>query len=548
MRLLLLFTFLLLLLSLALPEKRRVRYDCILRGGTIYDGSGEEGYVADLAINADTIAMIGNLRTAYGQTDYDVTGYAVAPGFINMLSWADLSLAHDGRSLSGIKQGVTVEVMGEGYSPRLPDTASAREDRFQWNTLDEYFGSMEAKGFTPNIASFVGATSIRIKVMGFSARAPDSVSLAEMRTLVAEAMQHGALGLGTALIYPPGAYATTEELIELSKVAAEYGGLYSTHLRSEGEKILEAINETLCIAEEAEIPAKIHHLKINLEPNWTKLDTVLHKIDSARRVGIQVTANLYPYVASATGLTARLPAWVQEGGATQMRRRLRNPSTRAKVLEELRLGFPKRISPPEDVVLMRFRDKTLHQRYTRMSLKEIANHRGKSPDETLIDLIIEDGSRIETLYFQQSEQVMRRIMLQPYVSFGSDAGSFSLDQPPAYLPDHPRAFGTFARILGKYVRDDKILSLREAIRRMTSLPASTLKLTRRGLLAPGYFADVVVFQPDFISDNATYEQPHQYATGVEYVFVNGTLVLNQGEHTNEKPGRILRGPGWRPDF
>jgi len=546
MRLLASFTILLLLLSVGFTEKQSAVYDYILRGGVIYDGTGGEPFVGDLAINGDTIAAIGDLSRARGHREIDVFGYAVSPGFINMLSWADQSLAMDGRSVSGIKQGITLEVFGEGYSPRLPDETPG--SRFRWTPLAEYFALMEKQEFSPNIASFVGATSIRIKEMGFTSRQPDSASIERMKRLVEEAMQHGAMGLGTSLIYPPATFTTTEELIALASVSSHYGGMYITHIRSEGEKILEALDETIRIAHEANIPAEIYHLKINLEANWSKLDAVIRKIDSAQHLGLRVTANMYPYTASATGLTARLPAWVQEGGAARMRRRLLDRAIRTKVLEELRLGTPFRNSPPEQVVLTRFQNEKFQRLYGGKNLQEIAAHYGKSPDETAIDLIIRDGSRIEALYFQQSEQVMRRIMKLPYVSFGTDAGSYSLDTVPHYLPAHPRAFGTFTRVLGKYVREERLLTLPEAVRKMTSQPARNLKLHKRGELAPGYFADVVVFHPDSVADHASYEQPHRYATGVSFVFVNGTLVLNNGEHTGAMPGRVLRGPGWGRDF
>jgi N-acyl-D-amino-acid deacylase len=412
--------------------------------------------------------------------------------------------------------------------------------------LGEYFEYLERKGFSPNVASFVGATSVRIHELEFSHRAPTGEELQRMRNLVQEAMEQGAMGLGTSLIYAPAIYASTEEIIELAKVASGYGGMYITHMRGEGDFILDAIDETIRISKEANIPAEIYHLKINLSRNWNKIDSVLAKIDSARNAGVPLTANMYPYTASATGLNSRLPAWVQEGGAVVMRKRLSNPAVRKKVLYEMEKGIPFKNSEPEKVVLLRFRLEPLNNIYRGKTLKEAAAIHGKNADETAIDLIVRDKSRIESLYLQQSEDVVKRILQLPYVSFGSDGGSYSIDSTTRYLADHPRAFGTFARVLGKYVREDSVLTLQAAIRKMTSLPAGNLKLDRRGRLQAGYFADVVIFDPDSIADKATYENPHQYAVGMKHVFINGVQVLESGQHTHATPGRVLRGPGWVP--
>lgn len=544
MRFLLLFFTLLIILSLAFPEKRPLEYDCIIRNGAIYDGSGSQPYVADLAIQADTVAAIGDLKSFHAKKEIDASNLAVSPGFINMLSWADENLRQDKYSVSDIKQGVTLEVLGEGFSPGPVRRKNKAEADSLWSTLGEYFSYLEKKGFTPNVASFVGASSVRIHELDFSNRAPTADELRRMRSLVQQAMEEGAMGLGTSLIYAPAVYASTEELIELAKVASGYGGIYIAHMRSEGDLILSAIDETIRISREANIPAEIYHLKINLSRNWNKIDSVLGKIDSARNAGVPLTANMYPYTASATGLNSRLPTWVQEGGAVEMRKRLRNPSVRKKVLYEMEKGIPFKNSEPEKVVLLRFRLESLNQIYKGKTLKEAAEIYGKNPDETAIDLIMEDKSRIESLYLQQSEDVVRRVMQLPYVSFGSDGGSYSLESGNENLADHPRAFGTFARVLGKYVREEKVLTLQEAIRRMTSLPAGNLKLEKRGELKSGYFADVVLFDPDSIADLATYENPHQYSVGVLHVFVNGVQVLKDGDHTHETPGRILRGPGW----
>lgn len=544
MRFLFLFALALVVISLALPEKRPIEYDCIIRNGLIYDGTGAEPYRGDVAIRGDTIALMGNLKSAICKKEIDATNLAVAPGFINMLSWADENLRQDRYSVSDIKQGVTLEVFGEGFSPGPIRRRSSKEADSLWTTLGEYFTYLERRKFTPNIASFVGATSVRIFEMGFSDRTPSAEEMQRMKDLVQQAMEEGAMGLGASLIYTPAVYASTEEIIELAKVASGYGGIYITHMRSEGDFILRAIDETIRISKEANIHAEIYHLKINIDRNWNKIDSVLSKIDSARNAGVPLTANMYPYTASGTGLSSRLPSWVQEGGAVAMRKRMQSPAIRKKVLHEMMNGIPFRNSDPDKVFLMRFRLAELNEKYKGKTLREAAMIHGKSPDETAIDLIVHDKSRIECLYFLQSEDIVRRIMQLPFVSFGSDGGSYSLESGNQYLADHPRAFGTFARILGRYVRDEKMLTLREAIRKMTSLPAANLKLEKRGRLGPGYFADVVVFNPDSIIDLATYEDPHQYSVGVKHVFVNGVQVLENGEHTRETPGRVLRGPGW----
>ena len=544
MRFFFIFFAFLLALSLAFPEKRPVEYDCIIRNGIVYDGSGAEGFKADVAIHADTIAAIGNLKRFKAKKEIDAMNMAVAPGFINMLSWADENLRQDRYSVSDIKQGITLEVFGEGFSPGPVRRKSKSEADSLWSTLGEYFQYMVKKGMTPNIASFVGATSVRIHELGFSDREPSNEELQRMKDLVQQAMEEGAMGIGSSLIYPPAAYASTEELIELAKVASGYGGIYITHMRSEGDRILSAIDETIRISRESNIPAEIYHLKINLARNWSKIDTVLAKLDSARNAGVPLTANMYPYTASGTGLNSRLPAWVQEGGAVMMRKRMKIRSIRKKVLDEMQKGIPFKNSDPETVVLMRFRLESLNKLYKGKTLSEVAMMYGKNPDETVIDLIMKDKSRIESLYFQQSEDIVRRIIQLPYVSFGSDGGSYSIESGNQYLADHPRAFGSFARVLGKYVRDEKLITLQEAIRRMTSLPAGNLKLEKRGKLYPGYFADVVVFNPDSVIDKATYEAPHQYSEGMSHVFVNGVHVLDHGRHTRATPGRVIRGPGW----
>ena len=517
-------------------------YDLILRNGLIYDGSGQSPIKGDLAIQADTIAAIGNLSSAKGKTEIDVNGMAVSPGFINMLSWADGTLLKDGRAVSDIKQGVTLEIFGEGLSP---GPRKRRPGDKQWTTLGGYFDHLKVKGVSPNYASFVGATTIRTYVVGYADRKPTGSELQQMKELVKQAMEQGAMGVGSSLIYAPAGFATTEELIELCKVAGQYGGMYITHMRSESDRILSAMNETFRISSEASLPAEIYHLKINHERNWNKIDTVLDKIDSAQQAGLKISANMYPYIASATGLVVRVPNWAQEGGATQMRARFKNPDTRKRILYDMEHGIPDRNSDPKDVGLMGFRKDSLSKLYKGKRLDEVARLHGKNADETVLDLLTADQSTIATLYFLISENNMKRMLKQPYVSMGSDGGALALTPAFLSLGAHPRVYGTFARVLGKYVREERLMTLEEAVRRMTTLPAEHLKIQKRGSLRVGSFADVVVFDPEKIQDHATFENPHQYATGVNHVFINGIQVLKNGEHTGAKPGRVVRGPGWR---
>lgn len=529
---------LLVLLSCAKPRE----YDIIIRDGLIYDGSGNIPVRGDLAILGDTLAALGDVGNAIGKMEVDANGLAVAPGFINMLSWADGSLLKDGRSMSDLKQGVTLEVFGEGWSPG-PRRKKDAQDTL-WTTLGEYFTTLEKKGVTPNFASFVGATTIRNYVLGFEDRAPNATELEQMKHLVAEAMQEGAMGLGSSLIYAPADFASTEELIALCKVVSDYHGMYITHMRSESDRILSALNEVFQIAAEAKVPAEIYHLKINNMWNWNKVDSVLTKIDSAQKAGLKITANMYTYNASGTSLSARLPTWVQEGGGPAMRRRLRNPALRKRVLYELEMGIPTKNSDPKDVLLNDFYRDSLDQLYRGMRLNEVARLHGKSANETMLDLIVADRSGISAIFFLMSEDNVKRMLQQSYVSICSDAGSIADEAPYNIDPTHPRAYGSFARFLGKYVRDEQLMPLQEAIRRMTSLPASNLKLSKRGNLAVGNYADVVVFNPGTIADKATFDDPHQYAEGMVHVFVNGVQVLNNGDHTGAHPGRCIRGPGW----
>lgn len=522
--------------------KGQQQFHILIRGGTVYDGTGNAAFIADVGINADTIAAIGNLSNAQSANTIDARSLAVAPGFINMLSWADESLLKDGRSMSDIKQGVTLEVFGEGVSPG-PRLRSPRDKR--WKTLGQYFDTLEKKGVGTNFASFVGATTVRDYVIGKANRAPTPVELQKMKDLVRNAMAEGAMGVGSSLIYAPADFASTEELIELSKVAAGYGGMYITHLRSESDHILKALNEAFRIGLEAKIPVEIYHLKINHARNWNKIDTVLAKIDSARNAGLKVTANMYTYTASGTGLTARLPTWVQEGGAPAMRKRLRDPLVKKRVLDELARGIPTKNSDPKDVLIMGFAKDSLNRLYKGKRLDEVSRLHGKSADETMIDLVVADKSPVPCIYFLMSEDNLRRMLQMPYVSLCSDAYSIAAEPPYTDNSAHPRTYGSFARWLGHYVRDQKLVSPEEGIRRLTSLPASNLKLHRRGSIAVGNFADIVVFNYTTIRDVATFNDPHHYAEGVAHVLVNGVQVLRDGQHTGAKPGRVIRGPGWK---
>lgn len=533
-------------------------YDVVIRGGTVYDGSGGAPVVADVAVLGDSIVLVGDVPEK-GRTEVDATGMAVSPGFINMLSWATESLIEDGRSQSDIRQGVTLEVMGEGDSMGpLSDTLRASilaeqgdiKYPITWRTLRGYQDSLVKKGISTNIASFIGATTVRINHVGWADRAPTATELEMMQQEVRKAMEEGALGVGSSLIYAPAFYARTPELIALMKAAAPYGGMYISHMRSEGVKLEEAVSELITIAKESGARAEIYHLKAAGESNWSKMDRVLARIDSARAAGLEITADIYPYTAGATGLDAAMPPWVQEGGYPEWARRLQDPAIRRKVAEEMRTPTDKWESlllaagTPDHVLFSGFKADSLKQ-YTGKTLAEVAKLRGTSIEETAMDLVVKDGSRVGTIYFIINEDNIAKQLRKPWVSVGSDAGSLAAEGVFLKSNPHPRAYGSFARVLGKYVREDSVLTLEEAVRRMTSLPASNLRIKRRGALKPGYFADIVVFDPKTIRDNATFEQPHQYATGVRDVFVNGVAVLAKGEHTGAKPGRVVLGPGAR---
>ncbi len=533
-------------------------YDAIIRGGTVYDGMGAPGVIADVAIKGDRIAAVGDLGEATAETVIDAQGRAVAPGFVNVLSWANETLIEDGRGQSDLLQGVTLEVFGEGWSMG-PLTDAMRAERLKqqgdirfdipWTSLGDYLDHLEARGVSPNIASFVGATTVRIHELGYEDRAPKADELARMQDLVREAMREGALGVGASLIYAPAFYAKTDELIALTQAAAEFGGGYIAHMRSEGDRYLEAIDETIAIARAANTRAQIYHLKPAGRANWGKSAEGLARLDAARRAGVDITANIYTYTAGATGLYATMPPWVQEGGHDAWVARLKDPKIRKRVIAEMRApakGWENLLQlagGAENVLLIGFRNDTLKP-LTGKTLAEVAKARGASPEDAIIDLVIEDDSRVDTAFFLISEDNIRRNIRWPHLMFGSDEGAYAPEGVFLKSNAHPRAYGTFARLLGKYVREEKIIPLEEAIRRLTSLSADSLRIKERGRLVPGYYADIVVFDPATIGDKATYDAPHQLAAGVETVFVNGVLTVSGAEHTGAKAGRVVRGPGW----
>jgi len=551
--------FLVCISSAFLSCQKQETFDILIKNGQILDGSGNTSYVGDIGINADTIAAIGDLKNAKGISEIDATGLAVAPGFINMLSWATESLIEDGRSMSDIKQGVTLEVFGEGWSMGPLNEqmkADAQNDQgdikydVNWTTLDEYLQSLVNKGITPNVASFIGATTLRIYTVGFEDRAPTPEELETMKSLVKQAMEEGALGVGSSLIYAPAFYSSTRELIELCKVASAYDGMYISHMRSEGGKLLEALDELITIAKEANIRAEAYHLKQSGKANWNKFDNVVAKIDSARAAGLHITTDMYTYTAGATGLNASMPPWVQEGGYDKWAERLQDPEIRKKVYEEMTTptdeweSLMQAAESADKILLIGFKNDSLKY-LTGKTLAEVAKMRHKSPEETAMDLVVQDGSRVDAVYFLMSEDNVKKQIALPWMSFGSDEGSSAPEGVFLKSSSHPRAYGNVARLLGKYVRDEKVIPLEEAIYKLTTLPATNLKIKKRGVLKEGFYADVVIFDPNSIQDHATFENPQQYATGVKDVFVNGKQVLKDGEHTGEMPGQVVRGPGWK---
>jgi N-acyl-D-amino-acid deacylase len=547
--------FLLILLSVFGQEPPN--FDVIIKGGTVYDGTGAEPRRVDLAIRGDRIAGVGDFKTAKAKTIIDAAGLAVAPGFINMLSWSNESLIQDGRSQSEIRQGITTEIMGEGESMgpvndrvrehMLREQSDIKYD-IKWNTLGEYLRYLETRGVSCNLASFIGATTIREYVIGFEDKAPTPEQLDQMRKLVRKEMEAGALGIGTSLIYPPAFYAKTKELIEMCKVAAKYQGKYISHMRSEGNQLLEALDELIRISREAGIPAEVYHIKAAGQPNWGKIDDLLTRIEGAQKEGLKITADMYTYTAGGTGLDACLPPWTEDGGYPALFKRLRDPATREKIKAQVQTPTNEwenmylAAGGPERIVLAGFKSQKLKP-LTGKTLAEVAKTRGKDPIDTAMDLIAEDESRIGTIYFMISEENIKKELAKPWISFGSDEASQAPEGVFLKSNPHPRAYGNFARVLGKYVRDEKVLPMSDAIHRLSGLPATNLGLDHRGFLKEGMFADVVVFDPATIADRATFEKPHQYAVGVKHVFVNGVQVLKDGEHTGAKPGRALWGPG-----
>src|SRR5437660_1057763 len=532
-------------------------FDVIIKGGAVYDGTGGEAQRVDLAIKGDRIAGLGDFKDASAKTIVNASGLAVAPGFINMLSWSTESLIQDGRSQSEIRQGVTTEIMGEGESMgpvndnvrehMLREQSDIKSD-IKWNTLAEYLQYLEKRGISCNVASFIGAATIRENVIGFDDRPPTPQELDQMRELVRKEMEAGALGIGTSLIYPPAFYAKTDELIELCKVAAKYKGKYISHMRSEGNQLLEAFDELLRISREAGIPAEVYHIKAAGEKNWGKIDNLLSQIEAAQKEGLNVRANMYTYTAAGTGLDACLPPWTEEGGYPALFKRLRDPATREKIAAEVKIDSNKwenlyiGAGSPDNILLVAFKSEKLKP-LTGKTLATVAKMRGKDPITTIMDLIAEDESRIGTIYLVMSEENVKKEIAKPWISFCSDEASQAPEGVFLKSNPHPRAYGSFVRVLGKYVRDEKVIALPEAIRRLSAFPATNLGLDHRGMLKEGMFADVVAFDPATITDHATFEKPHQYATGVKHVFVNGVQVIKDGEHTGAKPGRALWGPG-----
>lgn len=551
--------FLIPIVLLVLACNQPQEFDVLIKNGQLVDGSGETAYVGSVGINADTIAAVGNLENAIGKTEINGEGLTIAPGFVNMLSWATESLIVDGKSESDIRQGVTLEVMGEGWSmgplnDKMKQESKASQKDYtydiDWTTLGEYLQSLENRGISCNVASFVGATTLRIHELESANRPPTPEELERMKDLARTAMEEGAMGIGSSLIYAPAFYAETEELIELCKVASEYGGMYISHMRSEGDYWLEAIDELIQISSEANIPAEIYHLKAGGKDNWPKWEAAIAKIDSARAAGLKITTDMYNYTAGATGLDASMPPWVQEGGYGEWAKRLQDPAIRKKVAKEMRakgdgwenLYFA--AGHPDKLILNGFRNDTL--RYlTGKTLGEVAKMRGTSPEETAMDLVVQDSSRVGTVYFLMSEENVKKQIALPYMSFGSDAGSIAPVEPFTNYNPHPRAYGNFARLLGKYVREEKIIALEEAVRKLSALPASNLKIKKRGMLAVGNYADLAIFDAGKIKDKATFEEPHQFAEGMVHVFVNGEQVLKDGEHTGATPGKVVRGPGYK---
>lgn len=533
-------------------------YDLVIRNALVYDGTGNAPHRGDIAINADTLAATAPHIPGRGRREIDAHGLVAAPGFINMLSHCEESLIADGRSESDIRQGVTLEVLGEFSMGPLTDTLKkeALEQEgdikypISWTTLGGYLEYLTHRGISTNVASFVGAGTVRANVLNYANRPPTATELDRMKKLVRQAMDEGALGLTCALQYVPDVYMATGELLDLARVAARYGGTFTAHMRSEGRALPAAVAEMIRIAREAEIPVEIYHLKASGVASWGVLDAVLDTVEAARLSGVRITADMYTYTAAATGLDAAMPPWVQEGGYKAWAARLQEPAVRERLKKEMSTPSDTwentylNAGSPEKVILAQFKNDLLKP-LTGKTLAEVSRTRGTSPEETMMDLVVEDGSRVGAIYFVMSEENVGKQIRKSWVSFGSDEASLAPEGVFLKSNPHPRAYGNFARLLGKYVREEHVIPLEEAVRRLTSLPATNLNIKKRGLLKTGYFADVVIFDPSTIADHATYEHPHQYSTGVEDVFVNGVQVLKDGEHTGATPGRVVRGPGWK---
>jgi N-acyl-D-amino-acid deacylase len=534
------------------------QYDTIIRNGMVYDGNGGEPFKADIAINKDTIAFIGDLKNAHAKDEIDAGGKAVAPGFINMMGHSEESLFQDGRAQSDIRQGVTTEIFDEmSYGP-LNEIMKEQLQRGQgdikynvtWNTLGEYMNTLEHKGISCNIASFVGAGTVRQYVIGEDDEAPTVQQLDSMKLLVDTAMEEGALGVTCALIYPPDNFAKTDELVALCKEASKYGGTYISHIRREGNQLTQAVSEITTIAKEATIPVEICHLKGAGKDNWNKVDSVIAMVETARKQGIAITANMYTYTAAATGLTSCFPPTLQDGGFGKLRVRLQDPVIRKQMVkvmhtnandwENLYYGS----GGPENILLLQFKQDSL-KKFTGKTVAEVARIRSTTPEETAMDLIVQDSTRVGVAYFLMNENNVQKEVALPWVSFGSDEASYAPEGVFLKSNAHPRAYGCFARVIGKYTRDEKLMTLQQAIYKLAKLPATNINLKKRGVLTVGNYADIVIFDPNTVQDHATYDKPHQYATGVSDVFVNGVQVLKNNEHTGASPGRFLKGPGYK---
>ncbi len=525
----------LLLIVFSCYNSETLKCEILIKNGVIYDGSGNESYNGIVAIKSDKIVYVGPSKQFEADSIIDVNGMAIAPGFINMLSWGYNSLLDDGRGLSDLIQGVTLEVFGEGTSPGPRGSKSNNT----YISFKDAMEKLENKGVSTNIASYLGAASVRIQVMGYKNKKANNEQLNKMSEIVEEAMQDGAIGIGSSLIYAPGDYADTEELIALCRVAAKYDGRYISHMRNEDNEIMAALDEFMKIAKDVNIPAEIYHLKASRKANWHLLDSVINRVEKARAEGYKITADMYTYRASSTGLTGVIPTWVQEGGHRAWINRMKKPEVRERLFQDIRKELDQQ--PPEGILMVGFNKASMSRKYLGKTVAEAAKMRNQSPEEAIVDMIIEDDNRIQCIYFSMSEENIRKKIQIPWVSFCSDAGSYS--DISKKFRTHPRAFGSFARVIGKYSRDEGLISLEEAVRRLSGFPAENLGILNRGLLKKGYFADIVIFDPQKVQDHATFNEPLQYASGVVHVFVNGEQVIKNGNHLGVFPGRFIKGSG-----